>query len=235
MTFPSAADFPPMASYLADIPPVTEPSLQKDIYYEMTGQGDGKNVQFWINQEKYDPHCADDTLTLNRPEQWTLWNNSGQVAHPFHIHQTPFQLLAESDRKPSNYAHPVWRDTLAIPVATVPPQTAALAPNSDPQDATNPWGQATILYVAKEFTGLFVNHCHILGHEDRGMMQNTQSSCADGKWATTGPVAPGAKCDAEGFCPSDCDTGKPIPATPACPAPPPQQSDWPKAFGVATN
>lgn len=231
MTFPSSAEYPPMARYLADIPPVTEPALQKNIYYEMAGQGDGKNVQFWINQEKYDPNCADDTLILNRPEQWTLWNNSGNIAHPFHIHQNPFQLAAESGRTPPAYAHPVWRDTLAIPTAKTPPKTAALPPNSNPLDTTNPWGQAKILYEAKEFTGLFVNHCHILGHEDRGMMQNTQSSCADGNWATTGPVAPGAKCDEEGFCPSDCDTGKPIPATPACPAPPAQRSDWPKAYG----
>jgi hypothetical protein len=85
--------------------------------------------------------------------------------------------------------------------------------------------------VAKEFTGLFVNHCHILGHEDRGMMQNTQASCADGKWATTGPVRAGAKCDAQGFCPSDCQTGRPIRALKACPAPPPQTSDWPAAYG----
>jgi len=86
--------------------------------------------------------------------------------------------------------------------------------------------------VAKEFTGAFVNHCHILGHEDRGMMHNTQAVCADGQWARTGPVPPGAACDAAGFCPSDCKLGPPIRATPACAVPPPQQSDWPAKFGV---
>ena len=86
--------------------------------------------------------------------------------------------------------------------------------------------------MAKEFTGAFVNHCHILGHEDRGMMHNTQATCPDGSWGTTGMVPPGAECDEEGFCPGDCALGDPIPATPLCPDPPPQQSDWPEAYGV---
>jgi hypothetical protein len=89
-----------------------------------------------------------------------------------------------------------------------------------------------ITYVAKEFTGAFVNHCHILGHEDRGMMHNTQAVCADGQWAKTGPVPRGATCGADGFCPDDCQLGARLPATPACPTPPAQQSDWPSKYGV---
>lgn len=233
MSFPTAAEFPPMPSFLADIPPVTDPALQKAIHYEMVNQGSLDGTQFWINQVKYDPACANDTLVLDRPQQWTLRNNSGNVAHPFHIHQNPFQLVAQSDRTPSEYKYPVWRDTLAIPRATnLPANTAAWPPNSDPTSSATPWGSAEIRYVAKEFTGLFVHHCHILGHEDRGMMQNTQAVCPDGNWGTTGPVPPGAECDAEGFCPGDCQLGSPIPATPACPDPPAQTSDWPKAYGV---
>jgi len=79
---------------------------------------------------------------------------------------------------------------------------------------------------------MFVNHCHILGHEDRGMMQNTQASCPDNTWGITGPVKPDAVCDDEGFCPSDCITGEAIPAASSCSAPSEQQSDWPKRYGV---
>lgn len=234
MTFPTETEFPPGALYLADIPlppPVTKnPKLHKDIYYQMVNQlqltdlPTGTGVQFWISQQKYNGDCANETLTLNVPEQWTLWNNSGGVAHPFHIHQNPFQLVSQSDRTPPDYKYPVWRDTMPIPKAA-----KTVAPNSNPSD--NAWGHATIRYVAKEFTGSFVNHCHILGHEDRGMMHNTQASCADGKWATTGGVADPAKCDAQGFCPDDCETGKPIPAAVACEEPPDQGSDWPNAYG----
>lgn len=234
MRFPSEAEFPNLPKYLDDIPPVTKPALQRNVYYQMVGQGQLASTQFWISGQKYDPECANETLTIDEAEEWTLWNNSLGIRHPFHIHQNPFQLLSQSDR--GTYKHPVWRDTLAIPTATVPatipPRTVSfLLPNANPQDPATPWGQARIRYVAKEFTGAFVNHCHILGHEDRGMMHNTQSTCPDGKWATTSAAKDPAACDAQGFCPSDCVTGKPIDSTPRCPAPPPQQSDWPKAYG----
>jgi L-ascorbate oxidase len=228
MDFPTEEQFPPMASFLADIPPVDDPALQRDIHYEMVNQGNLNGTQFWIEQAKFDPACANETVQLDRAEQWTLWNNSGNVAHPFHIHQNPFQLVAQSDRTPSEYTYPVWRDTMPIPKAA-----KTVAPNSDP--VTSAWGNARIRYVAKEFTGLFVNHCHILGHEDRGMMQNVQAVCPGGRWGTTGPVPPGAECDEEGFCPGDCIDGEPIAATPQCPEPPAQTSDWPVKFGVPAS
>ena len=230
MTFPEGSDYPAMASFLTDIPPVTEPSLMNEIHYQMAGQGSGVSTQFWINQAKYNPDCANETLTLNQPQQWTLWNNSVNVAHPFHIHQNPFQLLSVSNRTPNEFKYPVWRDTLPIPQAP-DVQLKNREPNSNPRDEAKPWGHAKFIYVAKEFTGLFVNHCHILGHEDRGMMQNTQTACADGNWGVTAPVATGAQCDEQGFCPSDCESGQAIPATPRCPTPPDQMSDWPTSYG----
>jgi FtsP/CotA-like multicopper oxidase with cupredoxin domain len=246
MEFPSKDDFPASPAFLADIPAVTDAAQQREVFYQMvgqgnltrgSGQGNGGGSQFWISQTKYNPACANETVTMDVPEEWTLRNNSFGVAHPFHIHQNPFQLRSQSDR--GDYKYPVWRDVLAIPTATqaVTPgtQTAtALEPNSDPDPeglGAARWGKAVLRYVAKEFTGGFVNHCHILGHEDRGMMHNTQAVCANGQGATTGPVAPGAQCDASGFCPSDCTTGSAVPAVPACEAPPDQRSNWPAAFG----
>src|SRR5690606_64960 len=41
MSFPEGSDYPAMASFLADIPPVTDPALANDIYYQMVGQGSG--------------------------------------------------------------------------------------------------------------------------------------------------------------------------------------------------
>lgn len=239
MTFPVAADFPPMPPFLADLPKVTDQALQKTLFYQMVGQGTlgpgsgtgQAGAQFWINQAKFNPGCANETVTLDVPEQWTLRNNSFGVAHPFHIHQNPFQLLSESTR--GTYRYPVWRDVVAIPTAAKPAGATgtALEPNSNPDDPKAPWGSAVLTYVAKEFTGAFVNHCHILGHEDRGMMHNTQAVCGDGRFAPTGPVPPGAPCDSAGFCPSDCASGTRIAAVPVCAAPPDQQSDWPKTYG----
>jgi L-ascorbate oxidase len=235
MTFPAPGDFPPMAPFLADLPPVTDPARQRAIHYEMVNQTKLAETQFFINQAKYDGNCANETFTVDVPEQWTLWNNSRGIAHPFHIHQNPFQLLSQSDR--GTYTYPVWRDVMPIPTATPalpnpPTPPLAWAPNSNPEDPQQPWGKAVIAYVAKEFTGGFVNHCHILGHEDRGMMHNTQAACATGPWATTGPVPSGARCDAAGFCPGDCQLGRPVAAMPACPTPPAQQTNWPSQYGL---
>jgi hypothetical protein len=105
-------------------------------------------------------------------------------------------------------------------------QPTAWPPNSNPRDADAQWGNAVIVYVAKELTGGFVNHCHILGHEDRGMMHNMQATYSSGQWAKTGLVPPGATCDAAGFGPGDCQLGAPVPASPGCAAPPAQRSAW---------
>jgi FtsP/CotA-like multicopper oxidase with cupredoxin domain len=248
MTFPDRADFPPMPTFLADLPPVTDHARHKSIHYEMVEQGTLNKTQFWINQEKYNGDCANESLTIDMPEQWTLWNNSHKIAHPFHIHQNPFQLLSQSDRTTSNnkdgrYKYPAWRDVMPIPTAALPPSVSAanpppdtlpdtLPPNSDPKAREAPWGKAVIVYVAKEFTGGFVNHCHILGHEDRGMMHNTQAVCSNGQYARTGPVPPNAVCADDGFCPSDCKAGAPFPAAAPCPEPLPQQGAWPSKYGV---
>lgn len=45
-------------------------------------------------------------------------------------------------------------------------------------------GYAKIRQKPRQFTGEFVIHCHILGHEDRGMMQNVQTVCPNGKFGT---------------------------------------------------
>ena len=240
MTFPTRAEFPPLPPFLADLPPVTDAARQRAVHYEMVGQGQLPDTQFFINQAKYNGDCANESLVVDRPEEWTLWNNSLGIAHPFHIHQNPFQLIEQSDRattaNPSGrYTYPVWRDVMPIPTAatpTTPNPPPAWPPNSNPRDAKQPWGHAVIRYVAKEFTGGFVNHCHILGHEDRGMMHNTQAVCPSGQWATTGPVPPGARCAPSGFCPGDCVLGAPEAPTAACAPPPPQQSAWPSAYGI---
>lgn len=141
MRFPDRAEFPPMASYLADLPPVLDPARMQNIYYEMVSQTNLADTQFWISQEKFDGSCANETMTVDVPEQWTLWNNSFGVAHPFHIHQNPFQLRSQSDR--GTYKYPVWRDVIPIPAATKPaspPNPFNLPPNSDPRSSSQPWG-----------------------------------------------------------------------------------------------
>ena len=79
---------------------------------------------------------------------WTVTTASG--FHPFHIHVNPFQV----DRKEPNATGTIvnataWKDTIAAFKNTLPP--------------------LRMRYT--RFKGTFVLHCHILQHEDRGMMQ----------------------------------------------------------------
>jgi FtsP/CotA-like multicopper oxidase with cupredoxin domain len=61
-------------------------------------------------------------------------------------------------------AHPVWQDVVAIPPAKI------VTDNTGKIISVTP-GRVTIRQTFVDFTGTYVLHCHILAHEDRGMMQ----------------------------------------------------------------
>jgi len=101
------------------------------------------NPSFRIEKETFDENRVLDKFKLVKgtAEQWTVKNVSSG-AHTFHIHVNAFQLVA--DGKPGE-----WRDTILIPAGK----------------------EVTFRTRLERFTGRFVLHCHILTHEDRGMMQ----------------------------------------------------------------
>jgi FtsP/CotA-like multicopper oxidase with cupredoxin domain len=67
------------------------------------------------------------------------------MAHPFHLHINPFQVVSRNG-KPERYR--AWKDTVLVK------------------------GNETVrIRIAfRDFTGKAVYHCHILDHEDLGMM-----------------------------------------------------------------
>jgi FtsP/CotA-like multicopper oxidase with cupredoxin domain len=88
-------------------------------------------------------------------EDWTIQNHTQEV-HEFHIHQIHFQLLAVNGI-PVPPERRQWYDTYQVPYYT----------------GTGPWPS---IKVRMDFRGAvageFVYHCHILDHEDAGMMAN---------------------------------------------------------------
>jgi hypothetical protein len=84
-------------------------------------------------------------------QQWTIVNNSGQV-HTFHIHQIHFVVQAINGVTQSQQF--VW-DNVNVPAASAsgPGTVTLLLDFTDPLDI-----------------GTFLLHCHILSHEDQGMM-----------------------------------------------------------------
>lgn len=95
------------------------------------------------------------TLELGTASEWTL--SSGLANHPFHIHVNPFQVTRKN---PDGQDEIVWKDTLLVKQQR---QT------SDPK----------FIKIRSRYTryiGKFVLHCHILDHEDQGMMEVVEVS-----------------------------------------------------------
>ena len=117
-----------------------------------TASGD---LQFIIDGRPFSMDRVDQTVKLGAVEEWTLLNNS-PGEHPFHIHVNPFQVTHINGQPVDSL---IWQDTVIIPAAT----TAA--------DGSTIPGSVTLRSRFTDFDGKFVLHCHILPHEDLGMMQ----------------------------------------------------------------
>jgi FtsP/CotA-like multicopper oxidase with cupredoxin domain len=100
---------------------------------------------FVIDKCPYDRDRIDRIANLDHAEEWHITGNG----HPFHIHVNPFEQLVFD----SNHfvVDRIWRDTLFVNSLT----TAEI-----------------VRMRFRDFTGETVLHCHILDHEDKGMMEN---------------------------------------------------------------
>ena len=101
---------------------------------------------FFINHQTFDPKRVDIKVPLGSIEEWTV-RNSSQELHVFHIHQVPFQVISIN-----GHAVPFngLRDTIDVPIH----------------------GEVKIRMAFTDplILGRFMYHCHILEHEDKGMM-----------------------------------------------------------------
>jgi FtsP/CotA-like multicopper oxidase with cupredoxin domain len=122
--------------------------------------GNASRNYFQVNYMAFDPaHTRQ--VVLNNVDQWTLStagdpfanaNGIPPLPHVFHIHVNPFQM----DRiGPNGQTQTVWKDTVLVPPPTL----------AEPNLQINIYTQYT------DYIGAFVLHCHILDHEDLGMME----------------------------------------------------------------
>jgi len=102
---------------------------------------------FYINGEKFAPDAAPMVhAKVGTFQHWRIVNDSKEL-HPMHIHQVHFLAYAENGRP---IADPLWRDTVNVPYRGSVDVI---------MDFTNP-----------VIRGMSVFHCHLLNHEDKGMM-----------------------------------------------------------------
>jgi L-ascorbate oxidase len=149
-----------------------------------------------INGKTFQEGVINEAMLLNTEQQWTIQNYStaaaGKPLHPFHIHVNPFQIVEIFD--PTNSlsslfnnkgamfgdwskakqnskgawvlpAPWIWWDTFPLPLG----QTSS--GDSCPANSQVTPGHIVFRTRFADFAGKFVDHCHILAHEDRGMMQ----------------------------------------------------------------
>lgn len=129
------------------------------------------NKQF----EEFGP-TIEQCMPINLLQDWVVENHT-TISHPFHIHINPFQVMEidtpsvdEAGRATYSIYKPVsdqvWQDVIALP--------AGVSVNGQVVP-----GRVRIRHQFVDFTGTYVLHCHILAHEDRGMMQLVRVVDAD--------------------------------------------------------
>jgi blue copper oxidase len=99
-----------------------------------------------INGRSYAMDRVDVTAKLGTSEIWEIVSTA--MAHPFHVHGASFRILSNNGRKPSAQQSG-WKD-----VVLVEERAEVLARFDNPAPPKMP----------------FMYHCHILEHEDHGMM-----------------------------------------------------------------
>jgi FtsP/CotA-like multicopper oxidase with cupredoxin domain len=112
-------------------------------------------------------------------EEWTVTNHTNSD-HPFHIHQNHV-LITKINGK--TLPQPEWHDTLLVPRAVCDPPSATCPalPNGMGNINETKAGSLTFrTYFNPVTVGCFVAHCHIIDHEDLGMMQRFDILPANG-------------------------------------------------------
>ena len=117
-----------------------------------------KKFQGWINGKAF-THGMMPAVSpvLNTVEEWVL-ENATTDDHPFHIHVNDFQVMSVNG-EPYNTNHH---------------QDVVIIPKQYTKNGQVVNGQVVIRIKFEGFYGWFVYHCHILKHEDEGMMATIQ-------------------------------------------------------------
>jgi FtsP/CotA-like multicopper oxidase with cupredoxin domain len=109
--------------------------------------GNTKTGTYWtVNGKPYDPKRVDLRVPLGATQTWLL-KNTTSITHYIHIHEEEWHTVRRDGKRP-----PPWERGLE--------DTWRLDPGE------------TVRVAAKftDYTGVFMIHCHMLDHEDHGMM-----------------------------------------------------------------
>ncbi|MBE9223454.1 multicopper oxidase family protein [Cyanobacterium stanieri LEGE 03274] len=134
-----------LPNQLNSINPLPSPTQTRSF---TLNHGMANGMAFLINGKAYNHQRIDTTVNLDTVEEWELIN-TGIMDHPFHIHVNSFQVVSRDDIPEKLLA---WRDTVLVKRGE----------------------RVKIRIPFQNFVGKTVYHCHILDHEDLGMMGNLE-------------------------------------------------------------
>ena len=143
---PSQTRRPALPEQLANIEPLPSEPDQTIRVFELQSMG----ITGTINGKAFDRHRIDETVPLGETETWIIRNRGGMMmqsgGHPFHVHGTQFQVIARNGQLPPAEERG-YKDTVFVGV-----------------------GEEVHIRIRFNQPGLYMYHCHILEHEENGMM-----------------------------------------------------------------
>ncbi|WP_439424716.1 multicopper oxidase family protein [Oenococcus alcoholitolerans] len=114
----------------------------------------GMDEEVMIDDKKFDMQRIDSRQQVGKVEYWDITNTNkmeGGMIHPYHMHGVQFEVVSRNGHEPYPNEHGL-KDTIGV----------------------NP-GETVRLKVRFEKAGVFMYHCHIIEHEDGGMMAQIEA------------------------------------------------------------
>jgi FtsP/CotA-like multicopper oxidase with cupredoxin domain len=144
-TYQGSVSTLPLPPKLIPVETLPEPKTVRRLELSMA-MAPGMGIAFTFNGKAFDPERVNTQVRLNTVEDWELVNvDPDRMDHPFHLHVNPFQVISRNGKPEPERA---WKDTVLVR-----------------------GGETVRIRVPfRDFLGKTVYHCHILDHEDLGMM-----------------------------------------------------------------
>ena len=134
----------PLPKQLIPVEPLPEPQATREFLLDHGLDATAPSTGFTINGQSFTMGRVNTRVRLNDVEDWRIINKAS-IDHPFHLHTNRFQVLKRNGRPEPTRA---WKDTVGL----------------------KGYESVTIRVRFDDFAGRTVYHCHILDHEDQGMM-----------------------------------------------------------------
>jgi FtsP/CotA-like multicopper oxidase with cupredoxin domain len=139
----------PLPQKLLTVESLPQPSRTRRIEMSMSmGMNNSRGMQmaFLFNGKVFAMDRVDESVKLGAIEDWDLVNvDPDEMEHSFHLHTNPFQVVSRNGQ-PDPYR--AWKDTLRVRAKET----------------------VCIRIPFRDYPGKTVYHCHVLDHEDLGMM-----------------------------------------------------------------